>query len=184
MSRTWGFRRRKDAAGAADAVGATDAAAPTAAPEPADPTGTTGDDWWLGTTEPTRVINRRWRAPKPGSLHPRRRESDRATPAASRPPTDSDHFDPDALFDTIPTGPTANPPADVPSHAEPWTTLGLTSDATWDQVVVRHRDLAKEHHPDRAGTDEADTRAAADRMASINAAFAELGKIYRLSGDR
>jgi hypothetical protein len=179
MSRKWGFGRKQDAADPA-----ADVDVPASRSEPETSTGQTDGDWWLGATEPTKVINRRWRAPKPGSLHPRRRETDRATPTASGPPTDPDHFDPDALFDTIATGPTANRPADVPSHAEPWTTLGLTSDATWDQVVVRHRDLAKEHHPDRAGPDEVDTRAAADRMASINAAFAELGKIYRLSGDR
>jgi hypothetical protein len=177
MSRKWGFGRKRDDDGTADEAGSV---APPS--EPADPT-SQGDDWWLGATEPTKVINRRWRAPKPGGLHPRRRESDRTTPAASEP-TDSDHFDPDALFETIPADHAAKPAGDAPSHAEPWAALGLTSDATWNEVVVRHRDLAKEHHPDRAGTDEADTRAAADRMAAINAAFAELGKIYRLSGDR
>ena len=54
----------------------------------------------------------------------------------------------------------------------------------WSEVAARHRELAKLHHPDRAGIDPTAARLAAERMASINAAYAELGKIYRLSGDR
>lgn len=142
------------------------------------------DDWWLGATEPQRLVDRRWRKTRPGDLHPRRRQADRSSAeTAASETTQAEHFDPDALFNDAPTSEPQRPVLDS-GPVEPWAGLGLTSDATWNEVVARHRELAKRHHPDRAGSDPAATSAAAVRMASINAAFAELGKIYRLSGDR
>jgi hypothetical protein len=142
-------------------------------------------DWWLGATEPHRLVDRRWRTTRPGDLHPRRRASDRQRPVQPPRTASDDVFDADALFrDPTPPGPRPVPAASRADAVEPWSSLGLTSNASWHEVVARHRELAKQHHPDRAGTDEAATRAAADRMASINAAFAELGRIYTLSGDR
>jgi hypothetical protein len=139
------------------------------------------DDWLLRGADPQRVVNRRWRRTRPGDLHPRRRADDHDTPP-SEPASSADFFDPASLFrDPQPATPTA---ASTDGRIEPWASLGLTSTASWSEVVSRHRELAKLHHPDRAGTDPDDTRDAASRMAAINGAFAELGKIYKLSGDR
>lgn len=140
-------------------------------------------DWWLGATEPQRLVDRRWRKNKPGDLHPRRRAEDRDRPAEPSLRADADTFDPDALFRPPEPASGASPSREAEA-VEPWATLGLTSNASWNQVVARHRELAKQHHPDRAGPDPGATTAAADRMAAINAAFAELGRIYTLSGDR
>ena len=73
----------------------------------------------------------------------------------------------------------------VGTDAEPWCHLALTSEASWDEVVQRHRQLVKEHHPDRhGGAPESARRAAEDRMAAINAAFNDLAEIYRLTENR
>ena len=61
---------------------------------------------------------------------------------------------------------------------DPWAVLGLPRDAPWDDVRAAHRRLAKELHPDVAGTDT-DHR----RMAEVNAAFALLAaQIPRTGG--
>ncbi len=176
MGKRWNIGRRTKAAPGSDR---SDAPADGGALDPES-------SWWLGQAEPSRVINRRWRKTRPGDLHPRRRATD------TNPPREPDlidavaePFDPDALLREQ----SENLAVDDARIAragglEPWAALGLDSDATWDEVVARHRELAKEHHPDKAGADGEAAHAAAERMASINAAFAELGKVYRLSGDR
>jgi hypothetical protein len=148
------------------------------------------DDWWLRSSTPSSFINRRWRKQRPGDLHPRRRASDKDE-GQDGAPEPEDPFDPATLFRTDPaTQFRTDPPTQLADErptsepVEPWATLGLRSNATWDQIVVRHRELAKLHHPDRIGPDDAGARDAADRMATINGAFAELGRIYRITGDR
>jgi len=86
-------------------------------------------------------------------------------------------FDPDALFDEL----DARPDMSAADGTEPWDVLGLTSSATWGDVVARQRELAKQHHPDLQAQDDGQT---ADRMAEINAAVADLARIYKISGDR
>lgn len=68
-----------------------------------------------------------------------------------------------------------------PTAPTPWDVLGLTSDATWAEVTRRHKQLAKTHHPDLHGGDEAARRAAEVTMSEINAAFADLRRIYQLT---
>lgn len=142
--------------------------------------------WWLGDVETTTTINRRWRNPRPDGLHPRRRATDDvfAPPATHDQAVDpAEPFDPEKLYEDIePTDPVAEIPSGV--AADMWTILGLSSEATWPEVVARQRELAKEHHPDRHADDELATRLAADRMAEINAAVTELGKVYRVTGER
>lgn len=140
------------------------------------------DDWWLRSGGANRFINRRWRKQKPGDLHPRRRSSDKeAHPGEGTAPADP--FDPETLFQPGPSGPAPDGIA-TPDAVEPWATLGLGSDATWDEIATRHRELAKQHHPDLIGAEHAAGPDGAERMATINAAFAELGRIYRITGDR
>jgi hypothetical protein len=67
------------------------------------------------------------------------------------------------------------------SAALPWTVLGLDADAPWDEVVRRHRLLAKHLHPDLHATIEVEVRKEIEeRMATINAAFADLESLYRV----
>ena len=140
-----------------------------------------------------------------GTVDAARHDARRISPLFA-PPDAADAHDPvdawdrDSLFrrreratsaahrTTDTTGPTADTTLDattpVPATT-PWDLLGLTSDATWDQVVARHRELAKSHHPDRHGSaDEQARRAAESQMAAINAAFNDLGRIYRLTDER
>ncbi|MBK5221352.1 MAG: J domain-containing protein [Acidimicrobiia bacterium] len=156
-----------------------------------------GHDWWAGREELDRSIDRRWRGSPPSGA-PRRRAADAASADAPRPPRDP--WDPSSLFTSGSAGASATdvdegsweagrPTTDRSNQGgagvPPWSTLGLTSEASWDDVVQRHRELAKEHHPDRHGVDDSDERRRAeDRMASINAAFDDLGRIYRLTDDR
>jgi hypothetical protein len=139
--------------------------------------------WWLGDVETTTIINRRWRNPRPDGLHPRRRATDESLSTT----TDDDAFhqaepfDPDELYDQIEDDAVVEISAIAPDS---WTILGLTSEASWTEIIARQRDLAKEHHPDRHAGDEQEARRAADRMAEINAAVTELGTIYRVTGER
>lgn len=74
------------------------------------------------------------------------------------------------------------PPPPPNAVSTPWDVLGLTSDAPWGDVTRRHKQLAKQHHPDRHGQDNLTERVAAEHtMARINAAFSELRRIYQLT---
>jgi hypothetical protein len=46
-----------------------------------------------------------------------------------------------------------------------WEVMGLSHDATYDQVRARYRELASQHHPDKGGSPE--------KMAELNQAMAE-----------
>lgn len=164
----------------------------------------TTNEWWADRPELDVPIDRRWRRSVP--RFPFRRSTDVRGPVDPDDPTppSSPFFAPPADTDPLP-GPWSGPidpgarptddlfaPADrilqprpAPrTYRSPWDVLGLTSDATWETVVARHRELAKAHHPDRAGADAAARDAAADTMADINAAFDDLGRIYRLTDER
>lgn len=181
----WGFGRRSTTRtqGASDPRPATDA--PTGEDRAE---GGPDSTWWLGQAEPTRVINRRWRSPRPGDLHPRRRATDAPPPREAVVDDPAAAFDPDALLReqarNLTDDATDATDADADAAPAPWSILDLESEATWDEVVARHRELAKQHHPDRYGDDTDAASEAAGRMAEINAAFAELGRIYRITGDR
>ncbi len=56
-------------------------------------------------------------------------------------------------------------------RGDPYAELGLTSEATSTQLKRRWRELAREHHPDRAAADGAAAARLTTRMARINAAY-------------
>lgn len=61
----------------------------------------------------------------------------------------------------------------------PYAVLGVTPEATDDEVKAAHRRLLREHHPDRLiaeGLPEEMIAAATDKMAAINAAWDEIKK--------
>jgi len=64
----------------------------------------------------------------------------------------------------------AEPPreASPPGLREPLTTLGLDWPVSLDQLKRRYKELAKRHHPDRNGGDQA----AEERLKSVNLAYA------------
>ena len=98
------------------------------------------------------------------------------TPTSSGPP----HASQQGTGQTPPFDPAASP--HLPYAPTPWDVLGLTSEATWTEVSHRHKQLAKEHHPDRHMADGGDIKVRAEaRMAEINAAFSDLRRIYRLT---
>src|SRR3954469_25601769 len=56
-------------------------------------------------------------------------------------------------------------------RGDPYTELGLRHDATNTQIKRRWRELAREHHPDRAAGDREEAARLTTRMARINAAY-------------
>ena len=56
-------------------------------------------------------------------------------------------------------------------RGDPYRVLDLRHDASAEEVKRRWRELAREHHPDRAGADSAERRRLTTRMARINAAY-------------
>jgi curved DNA-binding protein CbpA len=56
-------------------------------------------------------------------------------------------------------------------RGDPYRVLDVRHDASAEEVKRRWRELAREHHPDRAGTDSAERRRLTTRMARINAAY-------------
>lgn len=72
----------------------------------------------------------------------------------------------------------------APTQPTPWQVLGLSSDASWIEITSRHRQLVKQHHPDRHSASGTAARVRAEQtMSGINAAFSELRRIYRLTGE-
>lgn len=163
-----------------------------------DSVGIESDDvhaWWAQRDDLDNVVNPKKRGAAArraeGHLEPplsRRRSGPQAPapPATEWDPTDTFHW-------RIPGGPRAHmnaapgataaeataPPA--PATPTPWDVLGLTVDATWAEVSHRHKQLAKRHHPDRHALDDPAARVRAEEtMSAVNAAFSELGRIYRL----
>jgi DnaJ-domain-containing protein 1 len=65
---------------------------------------------------------------------------------------------------------------------DPFGVLGVPSTATWDEVVAAHRQLAKQHHPDRLQEAGDDQRAESENtMRQVNAAYRELRERFRPS---
>src|SRR4029450_7560035 len=56
-------------------------------------------------------------------------------------------------------------------RGNPYEVLGVSRDATTVTIKRRWRDLAREHHPDRAAGDAAAAAELTARMARINAAY-------------
>ncbi len=56
-------------------------------------------------------------------------------------------------------------------RGDPYRVLGVPSDASAEAIKRRWRDLAREHHPDRAAGDPAEQARLTARMARINAAY-------------
>ncbi|MDZ7678573.1 MAG: J domain-containing protein [Acidimicrobiales bacterium] len=114
-----------------------------------------------------------------GSTAPRRPPSPSSDPTRPNPPRSS--WAPEDVFAWA--APPEPEPVDQNGHT-PWDVLGLTSDASWPEVARRHRQLAKQHHPDRHGSSDLTARARAEStMSQINAAFSDLRRIYRLTND-
>lgn len=60
---------------------------------------------------------------------------------------------------------------------DPYGTLGVSTTATWEEVVAAHRRLVKEHHPDRLADATDEERAASHALIrDLNVAIAELRK--------
>ncbi len=56
-------------------------------------------------------------------------------------------------------------------RGDPYRVLDVRHDASAGEIKQRWRDLAREHHPDRAGADSAERERLTTRMARINAAY-------------
>ena len=56
-------------------------------------------------------------------------------------------------------------------RGDPYSVLDVGHTATSDELKVRWRELAREHHPDRAGTNIEERERLTTRMARINAAY-------------
>jgi hypothetical protein len=63
----------------------------------------------------------------------------------------------------------------VVDDQDPYKVLQIEPTASWDEIVVAHRHMARMHHPDRLADASADERAASeDRIRVINQAYQEL----------
>jgi curved DNA-binding protein CbpA len=56
-------------------------------------------------------------------------------------------------------------------RGDPYRVLDVRHDASADEIKRRWRELAREHHPDRAGADSVERERLTTRMARINAAY-------------
>ena len=107
-----------------------------------------------------------------------------AEPADEAPRRDTftDYFSTESLFSWGTTPPKAEPPPQA-EHVEeewwdgtdPYAVLGVPETATWEEISIAHRRLAKLHHPDRLlhATDE-DRARSERRMRELNIAYSEL----------
>jgi hypothetical protein len=58
---------------------------------------------------------------------------------------------------------------------DPYKVLQVSEDASWDDIVVAHRHMARVHHPDRLfGQSEEEKRESEERIRVINQAYQEL----------
>ena len=91
-------------------------------------------------------------------------------------------FSSESLFDWAEGTDTfaAGEPETQRDASDPLAVLGLTTGATWDEVVSAHRQLAKVHHPDRLQDADPEQRAASEQtMRRVNAAYRVLRERFR-----
>ena len=134
-------------------------------------------DWWAKSDAQTTYV------PRPDQPPPPKKEEKKPPPAADTHKRDTftDYFSTESLFihNQWPTAEDAGPaPEDTigPFSADdPYVVLGIPSSATWDDITVAHRRLAKLHHPDHLlnATDD-DRYRSEQRMRDINIAYSEL----------
>jgi len=68
---------------------------------------------------------------------------------------------------------------------DPYAVLRVRSNAEWTEIVVAHRSLVKEFHPDRFVDQPADVVARAEiEIKRINRAYAEIRQLRNTSSDR
>ena len=60
---------------------------------------------------------------------------------------------------------------------DPYTILGISKNATDDEVKAAYRELARKYHPDNYGDDNPLKDLAEEKMQEINAAYAEIEKM-------
>ena len=74
------------------------------------------------------------------------------------------------------TPPAEDSPDDgPPGDRDPYQVLGIQSTASWAEIVVAHRDLARLHHPDRLlGQPEEEKAKSEELIRLINIAYQEL----------
>lgn len=65
---------------------------------------------------------------------------------------------------------------------DPYKVLGVTPNATDEQIKDAYRELAKKYHPDNYGTSSPLTELAQERMQEINAAYDEVTKMRKNGG--
>ena len=74
-----------------------------------------------------------------------------------------EYFTYESLFDE---------PEELRESNDPYVILGMSADAEWTEIVVQHRHLARQFHPDRfVDCDEATRQRAEDQIRRINWAY-------------
>ena len=86
--------------------------------------------------------------------------------------------DADAAHDADPSDPTAGSLPRYPGHGrDPFEVLGVRPGASLAEITIRHRQLAKQYHPD---LHDDHTRSEAEQvMIEVNAAYSELRRVLR-----
>jgi hypothetical protein len=138
------------------------------APEPVETVHLDGDDhaWWAQAE-----VDQVWKPRQPKARDP---EDERDILA--------EHFGEDWRTNFLYTGPNEAELAEerrkeqqALDDQDPYKVLGITEDATWDDIVVAHRHQARVHHPDRLfGQSEAEKAEGEERIRIINQAYQEL----------
>jgi DnaJ-domain-containing protein 1 len=142
--------------------------------------------WWAQKRAEPSAANRWDHTPTPEELRERFKKKRR------RPVEEPKHteFDSDALFTRLGTSEPdrelaseelltdVKPPADADyfyDPDDPWQILGVPRGASWDEITVAHKRLAKLHHPDMLATRSPEEREASEaRMRDVNVAYSVL----------
>lgn len=96
----------------------------------------------------------------------------RAEEPAETKPVFQEYFSVESLFAPPDAGEEA-------IRARPWTVLGVPEEASWSEIQVAHRRLAKQLHPDRfVGASDAKQRWAEEAIRRVNEAMADLRAVY------
>jgi hypothetical protein len=138
-------------------------------------------DWWAKRDATTSYVHQE-PTPKPGEPAPPRPKPKATSAVTDEPKRDtfSEYFSTESLFahnQPGDTGPRAAPEDDLGpfSADDPYVVLGIPASASWEDITVAHRRLAKLHHPDRLlNATETDRHRSEQRMRDINIAYSEL----------